>query len=370
MQFSSNRILLRFLLICVLFPFISINAKAQNVSDIDTRIEFSGTDLTLGRAIADIESQTQFTFVFNTSQVKTNESVRFDRRDMTVREALAVLFDHSNYIYIIRSRFIALSLRNKTPERANNVARAQDNEPLTNDRYVQTDPNSLSAASLKRGELPKKEDPYEIERVVTIVPGEPIERNFPTPYSVYTPVAQTESIYHVRPVAAVKINMLYGIAGLTPNLSAEFGIKPKSTLELSGSYSWRGRKKAASENHKQSGHWMIRPEYRWWTCERFNGHYLGAHAFFSKYYISGHKVPMLFKKEYSYDGYAIGAGVTYGYHWAVAKRWSLEFNVGLGYAYLNYDRGSCVKCDPKPTLKTKHYFGPTRAGINLVFMIK
>ena len=72
----------------------------------------------------------------------------------------------------------------------------------------------------------------------------------------------------------------------------------------------------------------------------------------------------------SFDGWFIGAGVSYGYHWILSKRMSMEFTFGLGYAFLKYDKTRCTDCRKKLGEGTSHYFGPTRAGISLVYMLK
>lgn len=172
------------------------------------------------------------------------------------------------------------------------------------------------------------------------------------------------------PRFAVKSNILYAFAAFTPNLLFEFGTGARQTIELSGSYSWIGRTRAVSDHHRQRVHMIIRPEYRWWLCERYNGHFFGTHAIYARYNISGHTVPMLFRKENRYDGHAFGFGAAYGYNWAFARRWGLEFNIGLGYVYLDYDRYTCAKCDTDGRPGGKHYFGPTRAGITLMYHFK
>ena len=72
----------------------------------------------------------------------------------------------------------------------------------------------------------------------------------------------------------------------------------------------------------------------------------------------------------SFEGWLIGAGVSYGYHWIIAPRFSMEFTVGFGYAYLDYDKTRCTDCRKKLGEEKAHYFGPTRAGISLVYMLK
>jgi hypothetical protein len=50
------------------------------------------------------------------------------------------------------------------------------------------------------------------------------------------------------------------------------------------------------------------------------------------------------------------------------KHWTLEGEIGLGYAYGKYDRYRCTGCGKKiETDKTHHYVGPTKAAINLVY---
>jgi hypothetical protein len=54
----------------------------------------------------------------------------------------------------------------------------------------------------------------------------------------------------------------------------------------------------------------------------------------------------------------------------LSPRWGIEFNVGVGVAQLRYDKYGCDKCDQLEGTFNKTYFGLTRAGINLVFIIK
>ena len=168
---------------------------------------------------------------------------------------------------------------------------------------------------------------------------------------------------------AVKSNLLYGAGALTPNVGAEFGLGDRTSLNLSGSYNPWNLEGSVADN-KKLVHWMGSAEYRWWTCQRFNGHFFGVHALGGQYNVSGYNVPMLFDKEYRYEGWAAGAGLSWGYHLMLAGRWSLEFNVGAGYIYFDYDKYACDKCAVLEGNNVKHYFGPTRAGVNLVFMIK
>jgi hypothetical protein len=72
----------------------------------------------------------------------------------------------------------------------------------------------------------------------------------------------------------------------------------------------------------------------------------------------------------SFEGWFLGAGVSYGYHWILTPRFSMEFTLGLGFAYLDYEKTRCSDCRQVIAKESDTYFGPTRAGINLVWMLK
>ena len=171
---------------------------------------------------------------------------------------------------------------------------------------------------------------------------------------------------------AVKTNLLYGVGVLTPNLGMEIGLSKRTTLDISGAYNWFNLNGKRNGNSKLV-HWLVQPEFRYFLCERFVGHYFGFHAIGSMYNIGGRELPMLFGKgsaNYRHEGYAYGGGFSYGYQLPVARRWNLEFNLGIGYMRMNYDVYDCPTCGGlKEKSRTKNYFGPTKAGITLIFLI-
>jgi hypothetical protein len=128
--------------------------------------------------------------------------------------------------------------------------------------------------------------------------------------------------------------------------------------------------KGSPEDNRKLVHGVVLGEFRYWLCERFNGHYFGLHAFGGFYNVSGKDVPLLFEKEYRYEGTHYGAGISYGYMLPLSPRWGVEFNVGIGVAQMNYDKYGCGKCDNLEGEYRKTYFGPTRAGVNFVFIIR
>lgn len=92
---------------------------------------------------------------------------------------------------------------------------------------------------------------------------------------------------------AIKTNLLYGGLARTPNLGVEIGISPRWTVELSGGYN-PFNLKGSDEDNRKLVHWIAMPEFRYWTCQRFNGHFLGVHALYSNYNIGSHNLPLLF----------------------------------------------------------------------------
>lgn len=169
---------------------------------------------------------------------------------------------------------------------------------------------------------------------------------------------------------AVKANLFYGAMTYTPNLGIEIGLSMRSTLDINGGYNPWNLKGSESSN-KKLVHWLGNVEYRYWLCEKFNGHFFGVHALGSQYNISQHELPLFFgkgSKGYRYEGWAAGAGVSYGYQWILGKHWNLEANIGIGYARLKYDKYNCVKCGDKVGSDFRNYFGPTKAGVSLIYV--
>lgn len=176
---------------------------------------------------------------------------------------------------------------------------------------------------------------------------------------------------------AVKTNLLYDATG-TMNLGLEFSLGKKITLDVSGSYNpWLFDKNTT----KRINHILVQPEFRYWLDERFNGHFFGIHAHYAYYNVGGYNWLLnAFKtmsssingniKNYRFDGWLAGAGISYGYHWILHKRWSLEGTIGVGYAYIEYDKYGRPVCAEKIGREVRHYFGPTKAGLTLIFMIK
>lgn len=169
---------------------------------------------------------------------------------------------------------------------------------------------------------------------------------------------------------AIKTNMLAD-AFLSPNIGIEIGIAPRWTLDATGQFNaW------TMSHDRRWKHWAVQPEARYWFCDRFSGHFIGAHMHGGKYNIGGFDGRLHFLgtdarklKDSRYQGWFIGAGVAYGYAWILDRHWNLEAEIGFGYSYTRYDKYPCAECGTKlETNKPHHYVGPTKAAINLVYL--
>lgn len=164
------------------------------------------------------------------------------------------------------------------------------------------------------------------------------------------------------PKFALKTNTLYW-ATTTPNLGIEVGLARKLTLDISGNYNpWK------FSDNRQLKHWLVQPELRYWLCERFNGSFFGLHGHYGEVNVSN--LDVFDMGHYRYEGSVYGAGLSYGYQWILGRRWSMEAEIGVGYARLDYDKYECGKCGEKLGHNTKNYFGPTKAALSIIYFIK
>ncbi len=86
---------------------------------------------------------------------------------------------------------------------------------------------------------------------------------------------------------AVKTNALYWLT-TTPNLGVEFAVGDQTTFSLEGGYNpWTLNK----EENRKLKHWMVLPEFRYWLCEAFNGHFFGVNSGYTFFNISGMPIP-------------------------------------------------------------------------------
>lgn len=165
------------------------------------------------------------------------------------------------------------------------------------------------------------------------------------------------------PPFGIKTNLLYDATG-SFNLGVKFRTSYKTSLDISGNWNpW------TFSNNRKWKHILVQPEFRLWTRETFNGHFFGLHTHYA-YYNVGHLPNGPFSSymaNHRSEGWLAGAGISYGYRWNFSRNWGMEATIGAGYAYMNYKKYECGTCGEKLGSNTKNYFGPTKAGITLIY---
>ena len=168
---------------------------------------------------------------------------------------------------------------------------------------------------------------------------------------------------------ALKSNLLYD-ATTTINLGFETALAEKWTFDLSGNWN-----PFQFEDNMKWKHWLIQPEFRYWTGRTFGGHFLAAHLLGGQSNFGnidglpnflGSDLSQL--ADHRYEGWYAGAGVGYGYAWMLGKHWNLEAEIGVGAAYTNFEKYECPKCGKLVGTDDHIYYGLTKLAINLVYL--
>jgi len=129
---------------------------------------------------------------------------------------------------------------------------------------------------------------------------------------------------------ALKTNVLSdGLMNI--NAGVEVGLSPRLTLDVIGEFN------AWSLSHdRRWKHWSVQPGVRYWLCDRFSGHFVGAHLHGGQFNIGGIKNGISFLgtdfsklSDARFQGWFVGGGVSYGYAWILDKHWNIEAELWL-----------------------------------------
>lgn len=163
---------------------------------------------------------------------------------------------------------------------------------------------------------------------------------------------------------ALRTNLLYD-ALLLPALGIEWRINDRIGIRLDGSLSrWGG------STGKVQKAWLLNPEARWYLLhdKRF---YAGISGSYGEYNIYKYPLGSLLKDDTGYQGHLWNAGLTVGYQLRLCRHLSVDFNLGLGYTRSEYDSFTVTGNTRvyKQRDRKKNLWGPTQAGISLVWTI-
>lgn len=166
---------------------------------------------------------------------------------------------------------------------------------------------------------------------------------------------------------ALKSDLLTGALS-SPNIAVEVKLSNRFTLETGFHYN----PFHAGEN-KRWKHWFLQPELRYWICQPYGGHFFGAHLVYGVYNVGNIRLPLgLFKgvRSSRYEGDFMGAGISYGYHFILSPRWSIETSIGVGFLHTEYQHYRCLHCGERTGSGSRNFITPTKAAISLVYVIR
>ena len=184
-------------------------------------------------------------------------------------------------------------------------------------------------------------------------------------FSLWLPIdvdAQCDSCAECLPRVAVKTNLLHD-ALLTPDLGVELALGRRWSVSASGVWAWWSN----DERHRYWRIYGASAEVRFWPggkpLERaLTGHHAGIygsmHSFDFRFGGKGWQSPAL----------TFGAGVSYGYSWAVGRRLNIDVSLRAGYC-----TGKLIRYRPQCDMYVcrshtdMRYFGITGLEVTLVW---
>ena len=171
---------------------------------------------------------------------------------------------------------------------------------------------------------------------------------------------------------ALKTNLLYDVA-VVPNLGAEFYLGSNWSVSANWMYAWW-------KNDTRHWYWRIYGgdlAIRKWFGKAaqqkpLTGHHAGVYGqmltydfeFGGRGYMGGVPGGTLWDRAH------FAAGAEYGYALPIGKRLNLDFTIGMGYMGGEYREYIPVdNCYVWQVTKQRHWFGPTKAEISLVWLL-
>ena len=194
-------------------------------------------------------------------------------------------------------------------------------------------------------------EPVYIEETDTVVSLPADTLNLVTPNSDLLPKQRDYDRW------AIKSNALYLAAGVT-NIGGEYAFHPHWSVDLPLVYS-----PYTIARRYRMRFLYIQPEARYWLDRPMKGHFFGVHLHAGVFNVS-----LDDKNRYQSEKGFHGAGISYGYAMPLSRRWSMEFTVGVGYAFTKY----CTYYNVPNGIRYEkdipyHYWGLTKLGLNFVY---
>lgn len=193
---------------------------------------------------------------------------------------------------------------------------------------------------------------------------EPVVKKTDFAMAVSPVLEALHSTVQKNPIMSIKTNLL-AYSTLIPNLGVEVRLADHWSAEITALYSpfdlfVYNRKTRLLAMNSEVRYWFGGESMR-------KGHFVGFHV-----PIAGFNIQLDDDFRYQDPNHALwGLGLNYGYTLPLGnnQKWSLDFTIGFGYMDLRYDVYEGVYNGKFINSEMKHYFGPTRIGINLSYLI-
>jgi hypothetical protein len=165
------------------------------------------------------------------------------------------------------------------------------------------------------------------------------------------------------PPVILKTNLLYDMLA-APAIGVECSPATKWSVALNGAYGWTDGGPFGDRVRVVTGD----AELRYWLGSRsvilHRGLHLGVYGAYYRY-------DFLFNGDGQQAKFNWGAGLNCGYAVPLSRYFSLDFNIGVGYVAGDYKTYEVSNDDYHHNVwtanKVRHFFGPTKAGITLVW---
>lgn len=170
----------------------------------------------------------------------------------------------------------------------------------------------------------------------------------------------------------LRTNMLYDVAAV-PNIGVEFYLGGNISVGANWQYAWW----KTDRKHRYWRAYGGDVNVRWWFGSAahgkpLTGHHLGVYGQVLTYDFEWGGKGCLGGKPGGtlWDKMNWGVGLEYGYSLPVAKRFNIDFTLGVGYLTGEYQEYRPVDgCYVWQATKQRHWFGPTKAELSLVWLI-
>lgn len=73
-------------------------------------------------------------------------------------------------------------------------------------------------------------------------------------------------------------------------------------------------------------------------------------------------------RDYRFQGWYIGGGITYGYQWILSRHSNIEAEIGIGYDHARGNKYPCANCGTLLDKWNSNYVGVTKLGVSYEYI--